>query len=497
MRSEAITHSTTHGYRRLFSRRRVKLVCAVFASLLTTAGCGSVSPSEGTAVDSTAAGEISSGETGEKDPFGMIFEGGAAWSGGKVSAGSPAGMKNTALLQPEADNYRIAFTLTAEPGLTGAVYFLAADRDNGYRLSFNTSKHKATLGQMHRGDIAGSTATACDIKEGEPFRVTLDVGRDSVRVAFGNDPDDPDLMRFDVVRKDGAPNSVIFDCGSSGDVVFSDISLSDLPEYSGPVYENPILDPAKESADPFILCDSGRYYLYSTSAPMEGYRVWVSDDLTHWTERGFCLVNADVYGEPTLTAGFWAPEVYAVERGGKNGYALLYTVNERVGIAFADSPEGPFKSESDSYLVTDSRAIDPTIFTDDDGKTYLFYVGFGEKEYGIYGCEVNLDTLACGPAKQIIKPEAKWETKESKVTEGPFMLKHEGVYYLTYSGNGYTSHYYAVGYATSDSPLGDFERCELSPVLAQCPANGVYGPGHHAFFYSPGGRLMIVYHRHA
>ena len=476
------------------------IITIIIAAVLLLGGC-SGGREEPPAEESQSEMNITDTEnsiTQQADPFGLSFSGSALYDNGVVRAGKSGGLNNSASFTPSETTYRVSLLFTAEPGVTGAVYFLSDGKGDGYRLSLNPRKHKAVLGVLDRGEVSSSITSPCDIREGEPFRITADIGEESVRICFGDDPDAPESMRFDVARNKDAGSMIVFDCGSSADTSFADITLSDLPGRTGQTYQNPVLGSNAESADPFILCDGGTYYLYSTSAPMEGYRVKASEDLLSWRDCGLCLRKDDVYGEPTQTAGFWAPEVYALGSGEGKRYALLYTVDEHVGIAFADSPTGPFKSVADSYLVKGSKAIDPTLFTDDDGKTYLFYVGFGEVDYGIYGCEVDVDSCVCGPSKLIISPaDGTWETKEGRVTEGPFVIKHNGTYYLTYSGNGYTSKKYAVGYATSDTVLGDYTRYANNPILSQVQDSGVYGPGHHAFFTSASGTLMIVYHRHA
>lgn len=254
-------------------------------------------------------------------------------------------------------------------------------------------------------------------------------------------------------------------------------------------YRNPI---AEHGADPFILYDHGTYYLYATTHVLWGYSVRTSPDLITWEDRGLCLTCGDAFCQPTLTCGFWAPEVWRA--GGR--FVMVYTVNEHIGIAFADSPLGPFVSEKKEPLV-EHAAIDATLFTDGDGQTYLFYVGWGQVPYGIYGRRIDLDTLALGEETPILFPEdGSWETREGRVTEGPFILKHGGTYYLSYSGNGYESRQYAVGYATSPSPLGPYVRYAGNPILHQVPEKGIYGTGHHSFFTAANGELMIAYHRH-
>lgn len=83
----------------------------------------------------------------------------------------------------------------------------------------------------------------------------------------------------------------------------------------------------------------------------------------------------------------------------------------------------------------------------------------------------------------------------ANINEGPYMLKHEGKYYLTYSGSHFESPLYGAGYAVSDSPLGPFEKYTENPIMQSNSL--VHGAGHHAVAESPDGKeLFMIYHRH-
>ncbi|MBR6707929.1 MAG: family 43 glycosylhydrolase [Clostridia bacterium] len=56
----------------------------------------------------------------------------------------------------------------------------------------------------------------------------------------------------------------------------------------------------------------------------------------------------------------------------------------------------------------------------------------------------------------------------------------EGIFYLFYSGGFYGDSSYSLGYATSASPLGPFEKYEGNPILFS--TNMVSGPGNNSFF---------------
>jgi hypothetical protein len=60
------------------------------------------------------------------------------------------------------------------------------------------------------------------------------------------------------------------------------------------------------------------------------------------------------------------------------------------------------------------------------------------------------------------------------------MWKHDGRYFLFYSGSDYTGDQYAVGYATCKTALGPCADAPENPILkTACDA---HGPGHNALF---------------
>jgi beta-xylosidase len=252
-------------------------------------------------------------------------------------------------------------------------------------------------------------------------------------------------------------------------------------------YRNPLL-PDWEIADPFVLRVDKKYYLYPTS-DTQGYEVFVSDDLVHWERK------ARAFTDPR--EGDWAPEVFCNRRGDGKFY-LYYTDNmpgwrrgpleKQIGVAVADSPLGPFTDKS----VLAKHAIDADLFQDDDGKLYLSYVDL------VRGFKIMVQPMANplakeGEPKVVIRPTEDWEKRSGEVTEGPFMLKHKGTYYLMYSGTGADSPNYGIGYATSKSPTGPFVKYPGNPIAHR--GGNVLGPGHHCVVEGPDGRLWMVYHQ--
>ncbi len=258
-------------------------------------------------------------------------------------------------------------------------------------------------------------------------------------------------------------------------------------------YKNPVCG----GADPFVLLAGGKYYHYSTNDP-DGYHVLISDDLIHWEDGGYCLHKNDVNGDKW----FWAPEVLAL----REKYYMVYTSEEHLGLAVSDSPKGPFVQIRREWL-SERQAIDGHFMVDGDGAVYLYYVRFdhGNVLYGVKlagSAEEFIALAAEGSVKiddasevRLLSSEEEWETHMGRITEGPFVLRHNGKYYLTYSANDYRSPRYAIGYAVSDSPLGTFVKYGGNPILER--KEPITGVGHHSFTTSKdGSRLICVYHCH-
>src|SRR6478672_7819963 len=98
-----------------------------------------------------------------------------------------------------------------------------------------------------------------------------------------------------------------------------------------------------------------------------------------------------------------------------------------------------------------------------------------------------------GDTKIVIHPTEPWEKISGEVTEGPFMLKHNGTYYLMFSGTGADSPNYGIGYATAKSPMGPFTKFKGNPVVHR--GGNIYGPGHHCVIDGPDKKLWLVYHQ--
>ena len=251
-------------------------------------------------------------------------------------------------------------------------------------------------------------------------------------------------------------------------------------------------------ADPVIYNEKGVFYLYGTVGgnPNNGFKGYTSTNLKNWKRTnnihdGYALKKGDAYG----TSNFWAPQIFVDH----NIFYMAYVANENIAIATAATAAGPFTQNTPKQLDAPVKQIDPFIFIDDDGKKYLYHVRLtnGNK---IFVAQMKDDLSAIVPEtlKECITATTPWENTAHTnwpVTEGPSILKHKGIYYLFYTANDFRNPDYAVGYATSNSPLGPWIKYAGNPIMSKKNI-GVNGTGHGDFVKDEKNILWYVFHTH-
>lgn len=234
------------------------------------------------------------------------------------------------------------------------------------------------------------------------------------------------------------------------------------------------------TADPAPLVAGDRLYLYvghdeARGEQMFNMREWLvysTGDMKTWTGHGPVM---HVSGFAWAKADAWASQ--AIE---KDGRYWFYTSVEHddtqpgkaIGVAVSDSPTGPFVDAKGSALVTNQMTpkgthswedIDPTVFTDDDGSTWL---AWGNRQCYIARLKPNMIEID-GEITEITPPHFE---------EGPWLHKRGELYYLTYASLDRASHTdERISYATAPSIQGPWTyRGELA------------GPGRNSFTIHPG-----------
>lgn len=252
-------------------------------------------------------------------------------------------------------------------------------------------------------------------------------------------------------------------------------------------FQNPLVD---NSADPDVIYSKGTYYMYptTTGTNIGGIKVYTSTDLVHWTDKGLAMTAGS---ENWGTEGFWAPDL--IERDGK--FYMYYTAEEHICASVSESPLGPYKQVKFGPMHPDIKEIDAHVFND-DGEYYFYFVRFDNANI-IYGAKLNDDMISIDESTvvEVVTPSQEWELDIASVNEGPYMLKKNGKFFLTYSGSHFESPMYGVGYAVSNNPLGPFEKYKYNPIMQSNSL--VHGAGHHSIAVSPDQKeLFVVYHCH-
>ncbi|MDQ1123550.1 family 43 glycosylhydrolase [Microbacterium trichothecenolyticum] len=253
-------------------------------------------------------------------------------------------------------------------------------------------------------------------------------------------------------------------------------------------------------ADPNIAVFGDTYYIYATTDGFDGwggkeFYVWKSKNLVDWTrsDKPFLTLDGANGNVPWATGNAWAPTI--IERGGK--YYFYFSGHnpsldrKTIGVAVADSPEGPFTAEPNAMIlnneaVTSGQAIDPAAFH--DPVTGKWYLGWGNGSPVLAELSDDMKSIKPGTYQRI--------NGLTDFREGVFFNYRKGLYHLTYAIDDTGSENYRVGYATATSMNGPWTYRGV--ILEKDLALGIKGPAHSSIINVPGtDDWYIAYHRFA
>lgn len=267
----------------------------------------------------------------------------------------------------------------------------------------------------------------------------------------------------------------------------------EVDRWDAPHAANPILP--GYYADPSLVEHESRFYLYATLDPWGGSTLgcWESADLKHWTYRTLNWPTKDACTSPTSSGAMvWAPSVVRAPSG---RFFMYVSVGSEVWVGSAEHPLGPWSDANGGRPLIPHNyrpgfhMIDAEAFIDNDGTAYLYWgSGWNWKNGRCFAVKLQSDMVTLDGEPRDVTP--------ANYFEGPFMFKHAGRYYLTYSQGVTVKDTYAVHYAVGDTPFGPFTEAANSPILTTDYARNVVSPGHHAIFAREG-RIFILYHRHS
>ncbi|KAI1617564.1 alpha-N-arabinofuranosidase [Exophiala viscosa] len=270
-------------------------------------------------------------------------------------------------------------------------------------------------------------------------------------------------------------------------------------------------------ADPAIIHVNGISYAFATNnkgvgADRINVQVATSTDNETWTlmDHHDALPSMGAW---ETGAGVWAPDVVQVEDG---SFVLYYAdvptwapQHHCVGAATSKNITGPYAPLSQPFacpnVLTQGGAIDPDGFHDvATDKRYVVYKVDGNS-LGHGGACMNsvapiiptplmLQEVAADGVTPIGNPVELLDRDDvdGPLIEAPALHRSpEGVYFLFYSSNCFTTPKYDVSYATATNVLGPYTRSNR-PLLITSDA-GLVGPGGMDIIKGGG---TIVFHGH-
>jgi len=235
-------------------------------------------------------------------------------------------------------------------------------------------------------------------------------------------------------------------------------------------YLNPIL--SGFYPDPALARVGNDYYLIgSTFAYFPGIPIFRSKDLVNWTQIGNVIHRPEQlkFDSLGMSRGVFAPTINFHD-------GTFYVLNTCVDcggnyLVTATNPAGPW---SNPTWIPEVGGIDPSIFFDDDGKTYVInndeptggstYQGHRAiwiREFDVAAKKVK------GQATQIINAGVDITQKPIWI-EGPHIYKINGKYYLSCAEGGTAVDHRQVVFR-ADNVLGPYvpAPASVNPILTQ------------------------------
>ena len=261
-------------------------------------------------------------------------------------------------------------------------------------------------------------------------------------------------------------------------------------------YSNPVID--ESLPDPTVIkASDGYFYLYATEN-IRNVPIYRSQDLVSWRYMGTAFTD-NTRPQMVPNGRIWAPDINYI-----NGKYVMYYSKSTwggewecgIGVATADRPTGPFTDMGKLFISSEigvQNSIDPFYIEEEDGSKYLFWGSFR----GIYGIQLSDDGLS-------LKPGAEKVQIAGTLTEGTYIYKKDGYYYLFGSAGtcceGLNSTY-RVMVARSENLFGPYVNKSGRPamennfMLVLQKSNKVVGPGHNSeIVQDDAGQYWMLYH---
>ena len=234
-------------------------------------------------------------------------------------------------------------------------------------------------------------------------------------------------------------------------------------------FTNPIL--AGFYPDPSICRVGDDFYLVtSTFAYFPGIPVFQSRDLVNWELTGHVLDRAEQMDTEGfgLSRGIFAPAISHHD----GVFYVTCTIVDGGGnfVAASEKPEGPY---TNPVWLPEINGIDPSLYFDDDGKTYILFNSDAPENNPLYDghrtirmFEFDLENLKVTGDEKILINGGTDISKKPIWIEGPHIYKRFGYYYLM-AAEGGTAEDHSEVIFRSQNIDGPYESYKNNPILTQ------------------------------
>ncbi len=265
-------------------------------------------------------------------------------------------------------------------------------------------------------------------------------------------------------------------------------------------FSNPVL--AGFYPDPSICRVGGDYYLVnSTFAYFPGIPVFHSRDMVSWKLIGHVMDRTEQLNLEGLgvSRGIFAPAISY-----HNGvYYVTCTLVDGGGnfVVTATDPVGPW---SNPVWLPQINGIDPSLFFDKNGKTYILYNSVAPDDNALYEGHrtirmTSFDTETLQMAgEEIILINGGTDLSQKPIwIEGPHIIQKDGWYYLIAAEGGTADQHSEVVFMSKEVS-GPYVSYEKNPILTQRHLdpkreNAITSTGHADFVMTESGDWWTVF----
>lgn len=250
-------------------------------------------------------------------------------------------------------------------------------------------------------------------------------------------------------------------------------------------YRNPIVRGIHP--DPSVVRVGEDYYMvHSSFLYFPAIPISHSKDLVHWEVIGYGVTDS-LWAEEHLGGleggrGFWAPDISY--HNGRFYICATLRLNDDAPciqtqmITSSTCPQGPY----DTPVIHEVLGIDPSLFTDDDGKRYMLL------NRGARIMEISEDGR-----NLLSEPTLLWYGHSGHAPEGPHLIKKDGYYYC-FLAEGGTGKGHMITVSRSRSLYGPYEPCPFNPIMHQKDGMAaIQCCGHGKPVQTQDGRWFMVY----